>query len=93
MDALSTLTAAGADSGDGATVLAIAAVVAVVSWLASLKLHPFTNCPRCRGAAKHHGDVFTHAYRACRGCGGTGRRLRFGARIFGSNRRPPTGRS
>ncbi|MGH8878964.1 MAG: hypothetical protein ACRD0P_16765 [Stackebrandtia sp.] len=81
-----------ADDGRSTTVLVVLAVVAIGGYLASLKLHPYTNCRACGGGAKHHGDVFGHAFRACRRCSGTGRKLRLGVRLLHPNHRPPTGR-
>ncbi|MEQ7011195.1 hypothetical protein ABN028_33990 [Actinopolymorpha sp. B17G11] len=81
-----------ADDGRGTTVLVVLAVGAGAGYLASLKLHPYTNCRRCGGGAKHHGDLFGYAFRACRRCGGTGRKLRLGVRLLHPNNRPPTGR-
>ncbi len=57
-------------------------LVAGVSYVASLYLHPNTNCQACAGTAKHRGAVFTYSHRPCRRCGGTGRKMRWGYRTF-----------
>jgi hypothetical protein len=59
--------------------LIVAAVVAVV-YLVSLRLHPFRQCPACKGAGRHLGSTFSYAHRRCRRCGGGGRQLRHGMR-------------
>jgi len=47
-------------------------------WVGSLFVHPLTRCGACKGQARHRGLVFTGSFRACRKCGGTGRRERMG---------------
>jgi DnaJ-class molecular chaperone len=65
------------------TVLLVVATVLAVGYLISIRLHPLTNCRRCKGTNKHWGAIYRHAYRRCRRCKGTGRKLRFGAQVLG----------
>lgn len=61
-------------------------VVAAVffTYVASLYLHPWVDCSRCGGSAKHRGLLFPYAHRPCDKCGGTSKRPRWGRRfIFG----------
>jgi hypothetical protein len=65
--------------------LIVVATVFAVGYLVSIRLHPFTNCPACKGGSRHRGAIYSYAYRVCRRCKGTGRRLRFGAQLLGHN--------
>lgn len=71
-------------AADSNGVLALAALVitGLAGFWISIRRRPYTNCPRCNGGGKDHGEVFTRAYRHCRHCDGTGRTLRLGARLF-----------
>jgi DnaJ-class molecular chaperone len=71
-----------ADSGSGNTALLVVVVVVVLGWLVSLVLHPWTACSACKGSPRHYGAVATKSFRLCSACGGSGRQLRFGARMF-----------
>jgi hypothetical protein len=42
---------------------------------------PFKACPRCEGSGKRRSPT-GRAFRLCRSCGGTGRRLRAGRWIY-----------
>ena len=66
------------------TILLVLAVVLVVGYLISIKVHPFTTCRRCNGTNRHKGAIYTYSFRRCRRCDGTGRKERFGARVFGT---------
>lgn len=48
----------------------------------SLVFHPDRDCPRCKGAGKRYGSVWTSARRQCTYCRGTpGRRPRLGTKV------------
>jgi hypothetical protein len=70
------------DTAAGFGYLVIAAVIGLVAYVISLKLHPNTNCHRCKGTGKNRGEIFTSSHRQCTYCGGTGRIPRWGTRIF-----------
>lgn len=53
----------------------------ILSYFVSLGIHPYTRCRACHGSNKHFGAVFNYAYRPCRRCKGTGRKLRFGCKV------------
>lgn len=68
----------------------IIALVAGVGYVISLVVHPYATCRACkRTPGRHHGAIFTYAHRKCTKCGGSGRQLRLGARLFlgGTDRR------
>lgn len=71
-----------ADNGSGNTALLWIVVVGVLGWLISLALHPWTACSSCKGSPRRFGAVATKSFRLCSACGGSGRQLRFGARMF-----------
>ncbi len=53
-----------------------------LSYLASLYLHPLVNCWRCKGNGRHTGMLWDYARRPCERCAGSGRKIRFGARML-----------
>lgn len=56
--------------------LLLAALAAAGAWLVSLRLFPWKDCPRCKGARRiASGSV----HRDCGRCGATGRVRRIGA--------------
>jgi hypothetical protein len=65
------------------TFLVLTAVVWLVGYSISLRLHPYTACPTCRGRGRHYGMVFRSNWRPCHACDGKGRRQRWGARWLG----------
>jgi DnaJ-class molecular chaperone len=65
--------------------LLVLVTVIVVGYLISIRLHPFTTCRRCNGTNKHQGAIYSYAFRRCRRCKGTGRKVRFGARVLGTD--------
>ena len=71
-----------AEGGSGNTALLVVVVVALVGWLISLVLHPWTACSACKGSPRRFGAVASKSFRLCAACGGSGRQLRFGARMF-----------
>ena len=70
----------------GSSILMIAALGLLTAWILSLLLHPFTACSSCKGSPRSFGSVATRSFRLCGACGGSGRRLRVGARIWPQNR-------
>ncbi|HKB29483.1 MAG TPA: hypothetical protein VKD26_01465 [Streptosporangiaceae bacterium] len=64
------------------TILFIVAVLAGLGYLFSLHVHPYTQCHSCKGGGRHRGAVFGYGNRACGSCGGNGRQLRLGVRVF-----------
>ena len=81
----SALLAAAADlSGTG--ILTLAGAGLLVAWIVSLLLHPFTACSSCKGTPRSYGAIATRSFRLCPACGGSGRQLRIGARIWPQNR-------
>jgi hypothetical protein len=80
------LAAAAAAEWSGSTVLTLAGLGLLALWLISLLLHPFTTCDSCQGTPRSYGSIATRSFRLCGSCGGTGRRLRVGARVWPQNR-------
>jgi hypothetical protein len=78
--------AASATDLSGTTVFLVVGLGLFLAWLLSLLLHPFTACPSCKGTPRLYGMLATRSFRLCSSCGGTGRRLRAGARIWPQNR-------
>jgi hypothetical protein len=70
----------------GSGLVMIAGLGMLVAWAVSLLLHPYTGCGSCKGTPRSYGSFATRSFRLCPGCGGTGRRLRVGARIWPQNR-------
>jgi DnaJ-class molecular chaperone len=58
-------------------------IVVVAGYFVSLRIHPLAKCSLCKGTGRHYGSVYTYAHRRCRKCGGSGRKERFGKRLFG----------
>ena len=59
---------------------ALAVVILLAAVLAHSAAWPWTACGRCAGSSKGAGST-RRAWNYCRKCGGTGRRLRFLARL------------
>lgn len=59
--------------------LVIAAVVGL--WLLSCATWPYTAGGRCSAGKRH--SPSGEAWRNCRGCGGSGKRVRLGRRLLG----------
>jgi hypothetical protein len=70
----------------GSGLVMIAGLGMFVAWAVSLLLHPYTVCGSCKGTPRSYGSIATRSFRLCPSCGGTGRRLRLGARIWPQNR-------
>jgi hypothetical protein len=64
----------------------ILAVLLVVSYLVSLRLHPLgPRCRRCKGTGVQRGAVFRYSLRLCTRCGGLPVRGRYGVRTLSRN--------
>ena len=63
-------------------ILAAAAVLAVVAYAVSLRLHPWAPCRKCDGGGKSRDAVWKKAHGTCRACGGRGRHPRLGIRVL-----------
>ena len=74
-------------SNDGLAMLLVLLGILAAGYVLSLVLHPLTHCRRCNGTPRSHGTVYTHAFRLCSGCSGSGRQRRFGARLLGIDAR------
>jgi hypothetical protein len=70
-----------------AAAVTLAGAAGVGYWI-SLKRHPWTACARCKGRSINRDPVFGRTFGDCRACGGTGRKLRLGVRLFQPNRKP-----
>ena len=63
--------------------LAVIALVVVVGYLISLRLHPLGRiCKRCRGTGIQKGFIFRYSHRRCTKCGGNQVRGRYGLRTL-----------
>lgn len=82
------LTAAATSAGPGSSGLLALAVLAFLAWrLALVVLFPNGPHRRCKGTGKHRSGKY---WRDCRGCKGTGRKLRFGRRVWNWTRSETT---
>ena len=70
----------------GTSTLVLLAVIFAAIYLLSVWFYPFAPCRVCRGTPKSAGWLFPRTFDLCRHCDGRGRRVRFGARLFGRNR-------
>ncbi|HEX3963347.1 MAG TPA: hypothetical protein VHZ03_43060 [Trebonia sp.] len=65
------------------SVIILIAVVVVLVYYLSLRIHPTKRCKRCDSGSRHYDLLYSDRGRgACPGCGGTGRRDRLGVRFF-----------
>jgi len=71
--------------------LAALAALWLVSYVARCAVWPYKPCGHCKGSGKRWSPSGT-AFGVCRWCKGTGRRLRFGRRLYDAWRHG-TGRS
>lgn len=70
------------------TLTAIAiAVAAVLGYALSCAVRPFRDCLVCSGRGHHRSKSSTTLSRPCRWCRATGKRLRFGRRLWNRARR------
>lgn len=68
------------------TTLLILGALGFACWRISLRLHPFAPCRRCEGGGKNVGSN-RQRWGYCKHCDGSGRRERFGLRLFGRSDR------
>jgi hypothetical protein len=63
-------------------VLVFAVVVAIVwaGWRASVRRYPYAPCRRCGGRRGRNAGSSAHRWGNCAVCGGSGKRLRWGAK-------------
>jgi len=61
--------------------LATLALLATAGYLLACTWWPYTACGRCHGTGKHRSPS-GKAWRPCRRCKGSGRRVRVGRRLF-----------
>jgi len=66
----------------GTTILVFLFAFVVGGYLLSLRLHPFSKCPRCKGKGIHRGGIFNYSTRACTKCKGRAIQPRLGRRIL-----------
>jgi hypothetical protein len=65
------------------SVIILIAVVVVLGYYLSLRMHPTTRCKRCDSGSRHYDLLYSERGRgACPDCGGTGRQERLGVRLF-----------
>ena len=64
--------------------LLIAATVLAVAYFVSVRLHPRIACRTCKGTGKFYGWIFTWVWRNCHKCLGSGRKVRYGASMWGT---------
>jgi DnaJ-class molecular chaperone len=62
----------------------VAAGAGVGYWV-SLRLYPYTACPKCGGSGRNAGSN-RRRWGSCRRCGGSGKRWRWGVRVFMNDR-------
>ncbi len=66
--------------------VALVAAVLLVAYIAACAIYPFTAHGRCNGTGKLRSPS-GKAWRTCRGCKGSGRKLRIGRRLFDATTR------
>jgi hypothetical protein len=65
------------------SVIILIAVVVVLGYYLSLRIHPTIRCKRCDSSSRHYDLVYSERARgACPNCRGTGRQERLGVRFF-----------
>jgi hypothetical protein len=62
-------------------VLLLIALAALVAWLLSLYVYPFTACGRCRGTGLNKGSSGKR-FGMCTSCGGSRRKQRLGSKTL-----------
>jgi DnaJ-class molecular chaperone len=58
------------------------AILLIVSYFVSTRIHPVRRCATCGGTGRHWGSIYKGSFRPCRTCSGSGRRDRVGTKIF-----------
>jgi DnaJ-class molecular chaperone len=66
--------------------LIVAALVGLAVYVGSLWLYPYESCPSCKGSSGKRMSSTGKAWGDCRHCEGSGKRMRLGRRIWGTNR-------
>ena len=64
------------------SVIILIAIVVVLCYYVSLRIHPTTRCKRCDTGSRNYDLVYSDRRHRCPGCGGTGRQERLGVRWF-----------
>ena len=70
-------------------VIVVGLIVAILFYVASLKLNPWVICSNCKNKPKIKGSVAKYAHHVCPECKGTGQQLRFGRRFIFGEPMPP----
>jgi DnaJ-class molecular chaperone len=63
------------------TIVLIVAALAAAGYYVSLRIWPWTYCRRCEGGGRNAGSN-RRRFGTCPACGGSGRKLRLGARAL-----------
>lgn len=66
----------------GALLILALAAVAVVVYVASLRVHPWAPCRRCGGSGKTKDRIWRGRTGTCPACGGRGRKPRTGVHVL-----------
>jgi hypothetical protein len=66
--------------------LIVASLCLTIGYFASIRLHPRIACRKCKGRGRFSGFIYTWAWRWCRKCLGSGRKVRWGSGAWGSPR-------
>jgi hypothetical protein len=75
------LAAPAAGHGAGVAAVVLLVLAALVAWLLSLYVHPFTGCGTCGGTGLNKGST-GRKFGLCKACGGSRRKQRFGSRTL-----------
>jgi DnaJ-class molecular chaperone len=62
--------------------LVLVAVIALVGYAVSTRLHPLRRCRTCKGTGRLFGSFYKGSYRRCAKCEGRGQLDRAGAKVF-----------
>lgn len=71
---------------EAALLLLLGGGVWTAVYLLSCAIHPFKVCPACQKTGQSTSTTFKGAFGPCRRCGGSGRRIRAGARLLGRDK-------
>jgi len=65
------------------SVILIFAVIVVLIYYVSLRVHPMTRCKRCDSSSRNYDLVYSdRTRRTCPSCKGSGQQERLGVRLF-----------
>ena len=67
---------------EGGLITFLLVSISIVGYIGSLWINPWVKCSRCDGKSRKRGAIFSYSLRLCSKCGGNGRQLRFGRRLF-----------